>query len=249
MKMRRLAVCALAVVAMFAVLGNSCLSTIQRYMGPANAPKLYIDGDSITYQATTELDDQFESDYRVAIDGYSGNTSKQMFRQAQAAAPTAPDVAIIELGTNDPHFGMTIDESATWLESINAVFPSTTCVIFVTPWSGTIDRPAGSLAAIDNFERATFARVADWDAAVTPDDYVNGDGVHPNSVGRLHLAQVEAAAVAACATPPTTTTTSDSTTTTSDSTTTTSDSTTTTADSTTTTSASTTTSTDSTAVP
>jgi hypothetical protein len=247
---RRLVAYALGAVAMFSLLGMSCGATSQPYVGPAGAPKLYVVGDSITYQATDDLNAQFQSAYQVRIDGSSGASSQYMSSRAQAAAASGPDVAVVELGTNDPVplYGLTLAQSETWLETIDGWFPLTTCVVFVTPWSGTVSRPPGALAAIDQFERSTFARIADWDAAATPDDYAGGDGIHPNSSGRQHLMQVEAAAVATC--PPstsTTTTIAESTTTTavststSDSTTTTTESTST-SDSTTTTTVSTSTS-------
>jgi hypothetical protein len=239
---RRLYGVALIGVGAFPLLAVTCAVTFQPYVGPSNAPKLYIDGDSITFGSTADLNTQFAPAYQVRIDGWSGNTTRGMLPEARSAATTSPDVAIIELGTNDPVHGLTIADSQTWLRALNTAFPTTTCVIFVTPWSGTANRAPGTLAAISAYERATFPHLADWDALATPADYAGGDGIHPTPSGNLHLMQVYAAAVATCppATSTSTNTTANSTSTTADSTTTTADSTTTTADSTTTTASSTT---------
>jgi hypothetical protein len=253
---RRRALALVPLVA-FPLLGFQCALTAQPYQGPSAARKLYVDGDSITFGSTDALNAQFQPAYQVRIDGWSGNTTKGMLPEAQNAAPTGPDVAIIELGTNDPVHGLTLADSQNWLQQLNATFPPTTCVIFVTPWSGTAGRAAGTLEAIATYERQTFPHVADWDALTVPEDYAGGDGVHPViPLGNQHLMQVYAAAIAGCPPPPSTTTTTDPstttstdpTTTTTDPTTTTTDPTTTTSDPTTTTStdASTTTATDST---
>jgi hypothetical protein len=233
----------------FPLLAVTCAVTFQPYVGPSNAPKLYVDGDSITFGSNTDVNTQFAPAYQVRIDRWSGNTTKGMLPEARSAATTSPDVAIFELGTNNPVHGLTIADSQNWLQALNAAFPATTCVIFVTPWSGTANRAPGTLAAIDAYQRATFPHLADWDALTTPADYAGGDGVHPTPSGNLHLLQVYAAAVAACPQPTSATTSSTSTTansTTTSNSTTTVDSTATRADSTTTTSNSTSTTTDTT---
>jgi hypothetical protein len=191
----------------FALLLAACNIVFQPYEGPTNAPRLYVGGDSITADSVNDINAHFQSSFQVRIDGWSGASSERMAPNTQDAAASMPDVAVIELGTNDPtpYYNMTLDQSETWLEQINSYFAPSTCVIFVTPWHGTIQRPPGSLEAIAQFERVAFPRLADWDQAATAADYTGGDGIHPNATGLLHLVQVEATAIAGCPTNPTST--------------------------------------------
>jgi lysophospholipase L1-like esterase len=116
----------------------------------------------------------------------------------------APDVEIIELGTNDANHiadplpkqlagSRTVAQVNARLDLFDALFAASTCVVFVTvnthnpSWHPRYGR------AINDHIRAKFAHVADWDAAWKASYFAVPDDPHPNAAGRQALITVDAA--------------------------------------------------------
>ena len=163
-------------------------------------PKLGFRGDSITVKATPALLKEFSGTFNIAIHATTGFVVDQATRGAALDAEKKPQVEVINLGTNDltcqkaggcgtgflrvPQFDAARVNRQ--LDAIEAKFPATTCVVFVTinthnpSWN-----PVGAREL--NAHIRTKAHVLDWDAMWKP-TYTAPDDPHPNAVGQMAFA-------------------------------------------------------------
>jgi hypothetical protein len=84
-----------------AVLLLGACDIVSQKFANTGAPKLQFAGDSITYQATADINAHYRGPYDVAIDGFSGYDTYQMAGIVATEATLAPAVEVINLGTND----------------------------------------------------------------------------------------------------------------------------------------------------
>jgi lysophospholipase L1-like esterase len=162
------------------------------YVGPRGAPKVTIAGDSITELSRPALLAALTDRYRVRIDAFSGHTIAQVTPALVSQVASGPDVAIVNLGTNDMD-----QENPNWepaLDRMLATVAPVPCVELVTIYDGR-HSPAG--ANIGTEINSRFAGVAsgsvhlvDWNAAVHRDPGLIGtDGIHPVLEGQRWLAR------------------------------------------------------------
>ncbi len=189
------------VVGLVLASGLSACTTHQLFDAMSSNPKLQFDGDSITVQATNDIDAHYGGTYNVAIEATVGTDTLAQMGNVVAQAALVPDVEIIDLGTNDARTGKAVADVLARLDQMAAAFSPATCVIFVTTNSHNPSWGPAEAAEIDAHERSTFAHVADWDAVLVPADFPNVDNPHPNAVGRQHMLQVEDDAIAGCSQP------------------------------------------------
>jgi len=195
------------------LLGASCVTT----QPPAGTgqPIIQFEGDSITVLATSDIDAHYASDHDVGINALwgwdtwlDGPTSQPILAQVAES----PAVEVVNLGTNDiarigagwPARGEpsgTLADAESRLRGIVDAFGPTTCVVVTTIDShdenATWD-PTGSAAAFDDWIRATFAHVADWDAAFDPSYFDTAGQPHPNELGIQALIATYDRAIATC---------------------------------------------------
>jgi hypothetical protein len=195
------------VVVLLVVSTSSCSST--RPHGRARPPTLQFAGDSITFFSAADIKAHYAGRYDVAIDATSGIDTYTIAPDIPFQARLAPDVEIIELGTNDanhiadplpnePAGSQTVTEVNARLDRFNALFPASTCVVFVTVNTHNPSWHPGYARAINDHIRAKFAHIADWDAAWEASYFFVPDDPHPNATGRQALLAVEDRAIAGC---------------------------------------------------
>jgi lysophospholipase L1-like esterase/plastocyanin len=179
-------------------------------------------GDSITEGGTSVYQAGLEPTERLNLLGRSGYTSHQMRWWVDQIGMSAPDVAIVNLGTNDAWL-WGYDHSEAVLATASA---PRSCTYVVTinsspippaDWGaayyGRVGTINASLRAAPSAPGATVG-VIDWDQYVI-DNQVNGahlqlvnpgtaaapDGIHPTALGREHLSALYVQASARTATP------------------------------------------------
>jgi hypothetical protein len=210
---------------LFPLLGASC-GTYQAPSG-SGLPVLQFDGDSITVKSTADLNAHYAAAYDVGITATSGwdtfldgPTSADITKEVAEA----PAIEVINLGTNDlfrlgvgdaglGEPAQSLDQVEANLAGDVAAFPSSTCVIVTTINSHdenpTWD-PTGAAQTFDDWIRATFPHVADWDAAYQDSYFTTLGQPHPNEVGNQALIATYDQAIATCPTTSTTVTTATS---------------------------------------
>ena len=200
---------------LFPLLGASCAT--EQVPSGSGMPVLQFDGDSITVIATSDLNAHYGANYDVgiaAITGWDTYLDGPTKNDIVGQVAEAPRIEVINLGTNDmARIGVglpSLNEPPQSLADVEAnlagdvaAFPASTCVIVTTinshdenpTWDST-----GSVVTFDNWIRATFPHVADWDAAYK-DSYFNGLGQpHPNEAGLQALIATYDHAIATCPT-------------------------------------------------
>ncbi len=176
-------------------------------------PKLQFEGDSITTYASNDIVARFGPKYDVAINAAVGATTWLERNAVSEEASKHPAIEVIELGTNDATCaapsgnrwacGGLVDHfdaaSVTGhLRDFSDAFPSSTCVIFVTPDDHNPTWYPQYVDVIDNFERAHFVHLADWQKAWKPSYFSGTDEPHPNEAGRRSMLDLIARAVDRC---------------------------------------------------
>ena len=82
------------------------------------------------------------------------------------------------------------------LRAIDAIFPSSTCVIFVDLNTHVLyPRQA---EALNRFIHATFPHVVDWAAAYRRSWFTSDVDPHPNAAGRQALVRLQDQAISKC---------------------------------------------------
>jgi hypothetical protein len=197
-----------SIVVVLLVVGTSSCSKTRPH-GRERLPKLQFAGDSITFFSAAEINAHYAGRYDVAIDATPGIDTYTIAPDIPAQARSAPAVQIIELGTNDanhianplpnePTGSQTVAKVNARLDLFNALFAASTCVLFVTVNTHNPSWHPRSARAINDHIRATFAHVADWDAAWNARYFAVPDDPHPNATGQQALLAVEDRAIAGC---------------------------------------------------
>ncbi len=205
----------------------------------SGAPKIQFEGDSITAFAADDIDAHYGPDYDVAINALVGTTAYEQMGNIAADAAKHPQVAVINLGTNDAGIAVTgrtlVIDGVThqWdpvepvanvearLDTIAAEF-APACVVFVTIdtqdpsfYGSTAESAIANAEDINAHIRSMPGiEVADWDAILQPSDF-DQPGPHPNEVGRQAMLELEDQAISRCPSSTSTTSSTDTTSTTS----------------------------------
>ena len=154
-------------------------------------------GDSITFQATTALEQQVSDAWRVDVRATPGATIADMAAQAARMGAERPQAVIVNLGTNDVVQGLPPEKSASDLELVLDQLGDPTCVVLVTVHENIVtegdglltDRVRATNAALAEVADRRGVRVVDWTAhlaaagavAGTPDLLI--DTVHLSPAG------------------------------------------------------------------
>ncbi len=96
---RRIFILAGTVVATIPLLGASC--AVNQTFANSGAPKIQFEGDSITFLATDDINAHYGATDDVAINAYVGATAYERMGSIATDAANHPQVAVINLGTND----------------------------------------------------------------------------------------------------------------------------------------------------
>jgi hypothetical protein len=200
------------------LLGASACATLQPFTG-SGLPKIQFVGDSITVLSTADINAHYRPSHDVAIDALVGVDTFLMAHDVAGEAALSPAVEVINLGTNDasrigiPIYGtyhgeqiliepaQTIGDITSRLDGFEAEFPSTTCVVFVTINTHNPSWGPSDAQKLNDHIRATYAHVADWDAAWRSTYFDSADNPHPNETGRQALIALEDRAIAGCVFP------------------------------------------------
>lgn len=167
--------------------------TRNAYVGPRGAPRVAIAGDSITALARTRIVAALDDSFRVRVNAFSGRTIAKVTPAIAKQVATRPDVAVVNLGTNDMD-----RENAKWragLDRMLALVASVPCVEIVTVYDGRhrpVDANIGTRinARLAAAAAAGSIHLIDWNAAVHRDpDLVVADGIHPDVAGQRWIAE------------------------------------------------------------
>jgi lysophospholipase L1-like esterase len=205
-------------VVCFLILGAASCSTNQPPLHNGK-PIIQFDGDSITVQATADINAHYGTAYDVGINALVGTDTYIEAGEIGVEAAESPKVEIINLGTNDAtRVGKTligtyngqpfVIEPAQTLADITGrfdtfatEFPASTCVIFVNVNTHNPSWGPANAQAIDDHLTANptlFPHVVDWNAAWNASYFNTPDNPHPNETGRQALLALEDAAIASC---------------------------------------------------
>ena len=178
-------------------------------------PKMAMLGDSITSIGKAYLTAELSSSYALSVTGLPGAVTAKLQPYAADYTPTLPDRVVINLGTNDAALGTPGAEVDNELASMAATFAGS-CVVVVTINAHTGPPPVGSTQggadfntraqSLNDFIRATFPHVVDWDAALLAHNQADptvpwllpDQQVHPNAAGFAALGDLIRTAAAAC---------------------------------------------------
>jgi lysophospholipase L1-like esterase len=130
-------------------------------------------GDSILDGSSTQLAEALRG-WSLSIDGLVGRSSSGGISIVEGALST-PDVALIELGTND-HDPAIFRANADRILGAPAVAEAD-LIIWVTAHNPEAATPGVNREIVSATALLPNATVADWDRAAPP-DALNGDGVH-----------------------------------------------------------------------
>lgn len=195
---------ALAIIGAVLILGAASCGPVET---PAPKRTVRFIGDSITWQSAASTHAHYDTTYDVTVLGVVGATTWVDSNLVALDAQAAPNIEVINLGTNDAHVMPiqpghweppgTLDDTLARLSQFAAEFPSSTCVVWVTVNDHNPSWNPANADRINDLLR-TFPHVADWATAYDPADYAYVDNPHPNAVGQQHLLQVEDQAIATC---------------------------------------------------
>ncbi len=163
------------------------------YVGARGAPRVAIAGDSITALARTRIRSVLDDSFRVRINAFSGRTIAQVTPAIVRQIATHPDVAVVNLGTNDMD-----QENPRWragLDRMLALVANVPCVEIFTVYDGRHLPADANIGTQINARLAAAAasgsvHLVDWNAAVHRDpDLVVSDGIHPGIAGQRWIAE------------------------------------------------------------
>jgi len=189
---------------------------IEPYRGAG--AKVAVIGDSITFVARDEIRAALTSGgFAPSVAGLYGYTATGAAPTALSYVATAPDIVVVELGTNDATelaYPASTATPATYRDAMRRIteaFPGA-CVAVTTV---TTDRTKSALhfradawnaaaRGIDDWLRTTYPNVIDWQSAIHHDGLagtplVQDDEVHPDPRGAAVLAQLDVDAAEHCA--------------------------------------------------
>jgi lysophospholipase L1-like esterase len=198
---------------------------------PGPAPpgtRVVVLGDSITHLSEDAFAARFASRGFIApvISGVNGIRSDERISEgATLLRPVAPDVVVIELGTNDvgwfleQHPNATADEREAHARRVadnqrrlaDAAGAQARCIVVVTVSGNTLSPPANQVARDEDRALSAWARtdprvrVADWDSLLSyefalgePSGSMTTDTVHPTPYGATRLADLVTSTIDSC---------------------------------------------------
>lgn len=118
-------------------------------------------GDSITFQATTALEDRAPDTWRADVRATSGATIVDMAAQAARMGAEQPEAVIVNLGTNDVMQAFPPEKSAADLDLLLDQLGDPSCVVLVTVHENIVTEQDGVLADRVRATNAALAEVAD----------------------------------------------------------------------------------------
>lgn len=118
-------------------------------------------GDSITFQATTALEDRVPDTWRSDVRATSGATIADMAAQAARMGAEQPEAVIVNLGTNDVMQAFPPEKSAADLDLLLDQLGDPSCVVLVTVHENIVTEQDGVLADRVRATNAALAEVAD----------------------------------------------------------------------------------------
>lgn len=162
------------------------------FVGTRGGRRVVVVGDSITELSRDAIVAALEDRAEVRVDGFSGRRIAGVLPHLADAVATSPDVAVVNLGTNDM-----LDEHEAFgpdLDRMLGLAGRVPCAVVVTIHDGVhepVDANIGT--AINEHLRAAAAtgsiHLVDWNAAVHRDPgLVVDDGIHPNTRGQRWIA-------------------------------------------------------------
>jgi hypothetical protein len=164
-------------------------------------------GDSITYISADAIRAAVTDVEQLTVDGRWGFTIAELRPDALLLALTAPDVVVVNLGTNDARNGVPTSTSRSDLDAMLALFPhaSKTLVTINTHFGPPACQARAQ--AINDHIRALDLPIVDWDAMVAdelaagfPQGPITSDTIHPTALGQRLLARAIARRLDATAT-------------------------------------------------
>ena len=129
----------------------------------------------------------------MRVNAYSGRTIAEVTPAITRQVATRPDIAVVNLGTNDMDL-----ENPRWevdLDRVLALVARVPCVEIFTVYDGRYPPPGANVgtridARLEAVAAAGSVHVIDWNAAVHRDpDLVAADGIHPSVTGQRWIAQ------------------------------------------------------------
>jgi hypothetical protein len=136
-------------------------------------PTALMVGNSILDGSSTQLAEELPG-WSLSIDAVVGRSSSGGISIVEGAVST-PDVAVIELGTND-HDPVVFRANADRILAAPAVVEAD-LIVWITAHNPEAATPSVNREIVSAIALLPNATVADWDRAVPP-EALNGDGVH-----------------------------------------------------------------------
>jgi lysophospholipase L1-like esterase len=158
-------------------------------------------GDSITYLSAAAIHAELDPDHTVEVNGVPGIDVAGQQTAALQFARTQPDVAIINLGTNDVGARRDPSEVIGELRAMASEFGPGACLVLVTLTTHVPSDDFAQRAGVVNRWIRSQEHVADWDAALaasSPSARLTSDTVHPTVEGQALMAQLLRQQVDAC---------------------------------------------------
>ncbi|MDZ7733312.1 MAG: SGNH/GDSL hydrolase family protein [Acidimicrobiia bacterium] len=150
-----------------------CQLVEEEYSGDPDGPKVSVIGDSITVLAADEIHGAMDDAYQTRIAARTGYTWRRMLDDAEEHAATDPEVAVVNLGTNDVSTSEPIPRPELFadVERLLGVYEEDTCLVLVTVYDDAVkDDYDNEKATLLNARMKAWADVVvDWDAAVSED--------------------------------------------------------------------------------
>jgi len=195
-------------------------SEVETTMVPftGSGPSVGMAGDSITHFASPSIEQSLAAGgYRYSVTGLPGATTTSASWLVDEYAAAAPDVFVLDLGTNDLS-DFALGANSTTVASLEAnvsaaaaKFPGS-CVVVSTlsahrsaAWQATYAEYNAAAIAYNDWVRATFPHVVDWEVAVAASiaagTTILVDEVHPTEAGKAVLGDLVRQAADDCAAP------------------------------------------------
>ena len=170
-------------------------------------PVVIVVGDSITDLTSAALHRRLDDDVVLAAEGVHGALAADMLPTTMRLADMHPDVAVINLGTNDATLGLATDVTEAALRDHLERLESAECRWLVT----ITERPGPPFRAAAHAINARLRAIAasevgvglvDWQAALDADSAAGSptgpllsDDIHPTGAGTTLLVDLLAAAI------------------------------------------------------
>ena len=184
--------CVLAACSSDGGAAKNATPTTTGFVGRRDAPRVTVAGDSITELSRARILAALTDRYRVRVDAHTGYTIARLTPAIREQMATHPDVAVVNLGTNDMN-----RDNPSWradLDRMLALLAGVPCVEVFTVYDGHHPPVHANIGTRINERLAAAAatgsvHLVDWNAAVEHDPtMVVADGIHPDLAGQRWIA-------------------------------------------------------------